>query len=70
MQQGTPQLIMWSISGNRTHYEAFLGLGLMERQNQFKLWDHHSLNGVTGVSNGIQIPFQFRTCRRCSKFPS
>ena len=27
--------------------------------------DHHSLNGLAGVSNRIEIP-----CRRCSKFPS
>ena len=63
MQQGVPQLVAWPISGNPIHHEGFL------RKLQTSCLHHgetkptpiiapHSLDGVAGVSRGVEIPFQ------------
>ena len=65
MQQGVhvPQLITWPISGNPMHHDEFLC------RVQTSCLHHgetkptptmvpHSLNGLTGVSRGVEIPLQ------------
>jgi len=63
MKQGVPQLIAWPISGNPIHHGVFL-------QRLQTLWSPHGeikptpiiapplLNGLAGVTNGVEIPFQ------------
>ena len=61
MQEGIPQLVVWPISGNPSHHEAFL-------QRLQTSWLHHGktkpmptmdapfLNGLAGVNRGVEIP--------------
>ena len=63
MQQGVPQMVVWPISGNPTHHEEFL------RKVQTSCLHHgetkqtpimvpHSLDGLAGVSRGVEIPLE------------
>ena len=63
MKQGVPQLIAWPISGNPTHHRVFLQRlqALCSPHGETRLTPataHPLLNGLAGVTSGVEIPFQ------------